>query len=281
MKNKIQTHYGSDDLLEKIKNALEKAGKNPDKLALKDLSVIDQLHTGGHLASMELAEKARIKQNMKILDAGCGIGGTSRLLAKKFNSNLIGIDLVEKFIDAAEFLTKSTGLGHRVKFLQMSIPETSFEDDSFDCIWCQHTLMNIDDKHAAFTEFSRILKPGGILVLHEIIRGNNTDAEIYFPVPWADRPYLSFLISMEKTVSMLEDSGFELNFYEDQTKQAKQWWNKVKAAAKKNVDNPRPLGPHIIFGENGKLFGKTMSSNLDENLIKVVAAVYFNKKSVK
>ncbi len=277
MKDKIETHYGSENLLEKIKIGLEKAGKNPDKLELKDLSVIDQLHTGGHIATLLLAEKAELNrmQGIKILDAGCGIGGTSRLLSKEFNCSVTGIDLVDKFIDTAKFLTNSTGLGDNIDFMQMNVLETSFADNSFDCIWCQHTLMNIEDKASAFSEFKRILKPKGKLVLHEIVKGNNNNGKIHLPVPWADSPHLSFLNSMEETISMLHDTGFSEEFHADHTEQAKIWWNKVKSATEKTGGKTRPLGPHIIFGENGKFFGQTMAANLNENLIRVVAAVYF------
>jgi len=276
VKNKIETHYGSDDLLEKIRKGLEKAGKNPDKLELKDLAVIDQLHTGGHLASLMLAEKANIDQSMEILDAGCGIGGTSRLLSKEFKCRATGIDLVSKFIDAAEFLTKSTGMEKNNKFFQMSIFETSFADNSFDCIWCQHILMNIKEKESAFSEFKRLLKPGGVLVLHEVIKGENKNENIHLPVPWADRPSLSFLISQKEMNALADDAGFESQFNQDQTEEAKIWWNKIKSVTEKAAGKTRPLGPHIIFGENGKFFSRTMTANLNENMIKVMAAVYCN-----
>ncbi len=272
----METHYGSDDLLKKIKKGLEKAGKNPDKLELKDLAVIDQLHTGGHIASLKLAEKAGLKREMKILDAGCGIGGTSRLLSKQFNCSVTGIDLVEKFIDAAKFLTKSTGMEKNIIFFPMSILATSFADNSFDCIWCQHTLMNIKEKASAFSEFKRLLKPGGILVLHEVIKGKNQDDKIHLPVPWADSPSLSFLISKKEMNKFAEDAGFVSEFNQDQTEQAKIWWHKVKSVTEKAAGKTRPLGPHIIFGKNGKFFGQTMTANLNENIIKVIAAVYCN-----
>ncbi len=274
MKDEIVIHYGSDNLLEKIKQGLTKAGKNPERLEIKDLSTIDQLHTGGHIASLMLAEKAHLSKGAKVLDAGCGIGGASRLLSKNFNCRVTGIDIVKTFIDAAEFLTKSTGMTDKIKFIQMSVLETSFEDNSFDCIWCQHTLMNIKEKKEALSEFHRLLKPGGILVLHEITKGKNNNGTIHLPVPWAAKPSLSFLVSSDAITSMLDKIGFTSQFYIDQTEDAKIWWNKVKSAMEKADRKPRPLGPHIIFGENGKCFGRTMSLNLNEGLIEVISAIY-------
>ncbi len=45
-------------------------------------------------------------------------------------------------------------------------------------------------------------------------------------------------------------------------------------AAKKNKGTPKPLGVHIIFGENGKFFGKNMTANFKENRIGLVEAIY-------
>lgn len=279
MENKIETHYGSANLLDKIKHGLEKAGKDTDALELKDLSIIDQLHTGGHIASIFLAEKADLHQGTKVLDAGCGIGGSSRLLAEKFKCSVTGIDLVEQFIDTAEFLTKSTGITGDINFSQVSILKTPFEDNFFDCIWCQHTLMNIQDKEAAFLEFKRLLRPDGVFVMHEVVQGENSHDKIHLPVPWADRHSLSFLNSWEETDSLLNSMGFICKFQSDQTQQAKIWWHKVKTATEKIAGRDRPLGPHIIFGDNGKFFGNTMTANLDEHMIKVVMAIYCNKKA--
>lgn len=273
MNREIKAHYGSDDLAAKIFESLAKAGKEPDNLELKDLSVIDQLHTGGHLSTLELARKVGISKEHIVLDAGCGIGGSSRLLAQTFGCKVTGVDLTPSFIDVAEQLAKSTRTSDLVSFVCADILNTSFLNNSFDVIWCQHTLMNINEKSAAFAEFRRVLKVGGIVVLHEIIKGNGED--IYLPVPWAATPDISLLISMKQMDKLIVDNGFSCRFLEDRTDQAKMWWDKVYAATQKRANlPPAPLGPHIIFGDNGKLFGQTMSKNVNEGRIKLIEGVY-------
>ncbi|MBF0209473.1 MAG: methyltransferase domain-containing protein [Desulfamplus sp.] len=281
----ITAHYGSDDLVTKIFNALVKAGKDTKNLELKDLSVIDQLHTGGHLATIELAKRASISKGDKVLDAGCGIGGTSRILAKEFGCDVTALDLTPQFIDAAKELTLATKLTSNISFICKDITNTALLDNYFDCIWCQHTLMNIKDKAAAFSEFQRVLKPGGFLVFHEIVKGDgdlkssNDQQEIYLPVPWASCPEISFLISLEEMEQIASKNGFTPTFIEDRTQNAKSWWQKVKSVALKNINSPPPpLGAHIIFGDNGRLFGNTMTQNLDEGRIKMVEALYVAQK---
>lgn len=270
MDKNIENHYSSGDLELKIRVALELAGKDPDHLELKDISIIDQLHTGGHLATQALGERCGLASTDKVLDAGCGIGGSSRFLGENFNSSVTGIDLVEVFVRVAQMLTQATGLEDKVSFAQGDLQNLDVDDNTFDVVWCQHTLMNISDKQKTFKEFYRVLKPGGRLILHEIVQKEKGD--IHLPVPWADSHRISFLETKGNLIAMAKETGFTPDFINDSTDKAKRWWQKVLAATPKEGTPPRPLGPHIIFGTNGKEFGRTMTANLHENRIGLLEA---------
>lgn len=272
MAAQVTDHYTSDNLEARIVQGLKNAGKDLSGLTLKDLSVIDQLHTGGHLATLSLAKAAGLASGMTVLDAGCGIGGTTRLLAEQFGCKVIGIDLMEIFVSAAQTLTAATGLTESTRFIQGNVCSMPFDDGEFDCVWSQHTLMNIQDKEAVFKEFFRVLKPGGLLVLHEVFKGS--DIPLQLPVPWADTHAISFLEPWDTALKRLTGMGMSCQASNDLTGQARTWWQKVKEAALKSGDKPRPLGPHIVFGENGKHFGSTMSANLDNQCIQVMEAVF-------
>jgi len=276
METEINQHYGSENLCTHIFTALTQAGKNTDNLQLKDLAVIDQLHTGGHLATLELARTTALSPGAAVLDAGCGIGGSSRLLARECGFKVTGMDLVTDFIEVAEKLTRSTGLEDDITYIQGNIVDTGLASSSFDAVWCQHTLMNIDDKDAVFKEFRRLLKPGGLMVLHEIVQGANVP--IHLPVPWAAHEDISVLLPWSDMEALILEHNFTCQLAEDRTDQAKKWWKRVKAAFEKNAATPSPLGPHIIFGNNGKFFGNTMSANLDEDRIRLMEAVYIKKE---
>ncbi len=277
MEKKIIAHYGSRSLGDKIQNALKQAGKDLNNLKTKDLAIIDQLHTGGHMATLELAKKAEITPDMHILDAGCGIGGASRLLAEKYHCRVSGVDLVADFVDTARMLTCATALQQKIDFRQKDLLDLPFFEETFDCIWSQHSLMNIQDKERLFEHLSRLLKPGGRIVLHEVVQGSNSP--IHLPVPWADALEISILETQEKMLSLLENLGFSSLYHQDCTEQAKNWWIKVKAANEKSKAAPRPLGPHLIFGDNGFLFGSTMTRNLDEDRIRIMEGVFLKSKS--
>ncbi|WP_457553774.1 class I SAM-dependent methyltransferase [Desulfobacula sp.] len=271
MESKIKKHYNSDNLTQTIKTALIKSGKDLSALELKDLSPIDQIHTGGAVASINLLKKASLSHNTKILDAGCGIGGSSRLLAHKFGYQVVGIDLADKFIEAATFLTQITGLEKNVIFQQGSILEMPFEDHYFDAVLCQHVLMNIKNKPRAVKEFFRVLKPGGKLIIHEITKGKND--HLIFPVPWAKEPAISFLEPWETLSSFLEKQGFESLFSSDETAAAIALWEKINTIRQTKKPRPNALGLDLVFGGMAKFFGRNMHANFSSNAICLVEAI--------
>ena len=271
----VEEHYHSDNLTGKIKKALAGAGKELSDLETKDLAGVDQLHTGGAKATIELINRTGLVPDAEVLDAGCGTGGSSRLLAEKFKARVTGIDLSWQFIRTAKFLTRCTKLEDRVCFHQGSVLCLPFEDQSFDAVLCQHMLMNIQDKHTAIKEFYRVLKPGGKLIIHEITRG--TGKEPVFPVPWAGEPDISFLEPWQKISSIISRCGFMAGFHENRTGFALEWWEKAASAASRNPPAPDRMGPGIVFGENAQFFAVNMRHNFQENSICLVEAVF--KKS--
>ena len=272
MESQVKDHYNSDNLTDNIKNTLIKAGKDLSNLDPKEISIIDQFHTGGAPASIKLLKKTNLNPDALVLDAGCGIGGSSRLMAEQFNCKVIGVDLVQKFIEAADFLTQCTGLENKTKFKQGSILELEFADNSFDAVLCQHVLMNIKDKAAAIKEFFRVLKPGGKLILHEVTRGTS-NTELYLPVPWASKASISFLEPWEKLADILENQGFKILIYSDESDAALEWNERVKKANQKRVFNPQDFGPGLIFGDNAQFFAKNMCQNLKENVVCLIETV--------
>lgn len=271
MESRVSDHYNADELADKIQDALVRAGKDIERLNLKDLAPIDHLHTGGLPSSLSTLETAGIEPGSKVLDAGCGIGGTSRLLAQKFKCVVSGIDLASQFIDAANFLTRCTGLEQKIIFHQGSILDMPFEDQSFDIIVCQHILMNIKDKDKAAREFGRVLKKGGRLILNEITKGEGNDMK--YPVPWASSPDISFLVPWESMLTILESAGLSKVGISDKTAFATKWWEKVKKNAANNQGAPSPLNPKLIFGDNAKFFGPHMHHNFENNAICLIEAV--------
>src|SRR5262249_56354153 len=77
----IVGHYGAEDLVNRIMRALAAAGYNTVSPTVEMLNLIDQVQGGGLNSTKVQAEMAGVEKDMRILDAGCGVGGSSRYLA--------------------------------------------------------------------------------------------------------------------------------------------------------------------------------------------------------
>merc|ERR1719183_2905205 len=103
----------------------------------------------------------------KILDVGCGIGGTSRYLANKLKdkgTEVTGITLSPKQVQRATELAAERGLNN-VEFKVMDALKMDFPDNSIDLVWGCESGEHMPDKKAYVEEMTRVLKPGGTLVI--------------------------------------------------------------------------------------------------------------------
>lgn len=113
----------------------------------------------------KLVELIELQSGMKILDAGCGMGGSSIYLAKKFHANVIGITLSQKQVDIARQQCQSENINHVEFKIEDALALNSFADNSFDIIWSLESCEQFYDKNLFIEQAFRVLKPGGKLML--------------------------------------------------------------------------------------------------------------------
>ena len=97
-----------------------------------------------------------------VLDVGCGIGGSSRILARDFGFDVTGITISPQQVARATELTTE---GVTAKFAVDDAMALSFPDASFDVVWSIEAGPHMPDKAVFARELLRVLKPGGILVV--------------------------------------------------------------------------------------------------------------------
>jgi ubiquinone/menaquinone biosynthesis C-methylase UbiE len=102
-----------------------------------------------------------------------------------------GIDLTEAFCEAAKVLSDWVGLGDRVAFHHGDATDLPFEDDRFDAAMTIHVAMNIAAKDKVYEHAKRVVKPGGVFAVYDVLQGEGGD--VVFPFPWAREPSISHL----------------------------------------------------------------------------------------
>merc|ERR1719247_2025827 len=101
----------------------------------------------------------------KVLDVGCGIGGTSRYIAKKFpEASVTGITISPEQQLRATQLASERGIPN-AKFELCDALDMKYEDNSFDLVWACESGEHMPEKEKYVQEMARVLKPGGRIVI--------------------------------------------------------------------------------------------------------------------
>jgi ubiquinone/menaquinone biosynthesis C-methylase UbiE len=264
--NAINKHYGISGILNSILDALESSGKDLESLQPEDLSPVDEFHTRGKESTLELVKLAQFEPHHQVLDVGCGLGGSARHIAHQHGCSVVGIDLTDEYIDVAKKLTEFVKLSDKVTFKQGSALELPFPSDNFDIVWTEHTQMNIANKKQFYGELSRVLKPKGRLVFHDVFFGDVKNP--HYPTPWAKHEEISSLCTQEEAKTAIEKSNLSINEWIDKSKLSQEFF---KGMLKKiEEDGPPPLGFHLLMGETAKIKLQNLARNLEENRTSVV-----------
>ena len=258
----VARHYHSGHLLKRISDGCAALDLTPP-IAHDALAPVDEFHIGGRRATEPFVESLKLSKGSRVLDLGCGLGGPARFVAATTGAHVTGIDLTPEFVEAGRALTEWTGLAGQIELVEGSILELPFEDVSMDAAYMIHVGMNIADKAGIAREAARVLKPGGIFAIYDVMQVGTGQME--YPAPWASSEDQSALAPPETYEAALKSVGFEVGERIDRTAFAKQFFAEL-AAAQANAEGPPPLGLHLIMGDDTALKVRHMVQNIKAGL---------------
>ena len=99
-----------------------------------------------------------------VLDVGCGIGGSARILARDYGFDVLAISISPAQIARARELTPAD-LAPRCRFAVMDALHLAVPDASFDAVWSVEASPHMPDKQRYVDELLRVLKPGGLVAV--------------------------------------------------------------------------------------------------------------------
>lgn len=149
--------------------------------------------TRGHAHSLirmneVLAEAIGIRPGQRVLDAGCGVGGSAIWLARTLQVEVVGITPVASQVERARRFAAQQDVSDGVTFAGQDYTRTNFADSSFDVVWAVESVCHSAQKEQFFREARRVLRPGGRLGIVEYVRAHR-------PYPPGDEDLLSSWLS--------------------------------------------------------------------------------------
>jgi SAM-dependent methyltransferase len=187
-------------------------------------------------------------EGLDLLDAGCGEGYMSRLLAER-GARGAGVDVSDSLIEYARTHKDADRLG--LKYAVAGLEDLPYEDDSFDVAVCNHVLSDVSDPAAAIRELGRVLRSRGrlvILMLHPCFYTAHAERDASGSIPVAayfsersvDQPFVVAGIespdvahmgfrSLEFYSTVLADAGFAIERLTEphpspSTIASSEWW---------------------------------------------------------
>jgi ubiquinone/menaquinone biosynthesis C-methylase UbiE len=123
-----------------------------------------------HEAQIEMERKLgqtlKLPIESKVLDAGCGWSPVARTLTQEFGYDVIGVDLIEKRLRGGKQLSEKLNMSH-MDLVNGNYHNLPFADASFDGVYTMETIVHAHSLDKVLSEFYRILKPRGKVVLFE------------------------------------------------------------------------------------------------------------------
>jgi len=124
---------------------------------------------GGEAETSRAMALANLQKSvpLRIADIGCGTGASALQLARSLNAEITAVDFLPQFIEVLKANVEAEGLSEKIKPLICSMEQLPFAEEEYDVLWSEGAIYNMGFEKGV-NEWSRFLKPGGILVVSEI-----------------------------------------------------------------------------------------------------------------
>jgi arsenite methyltransferase len=168
-------------------------------------------HPGGPDMTLRTVHAMGLAPGASVLDLGCGVGSTARLLATEMGLEVIGIDLSEANVARAQ---REAG-NAAITFVQADAHCLPFADNTFDGVLGECVLSLFADEGRVLGEIHRVLKPGGRLGITDM--AVNAELPADFCDAAAGWACLTGALNKDSYRQLFERNGFEVVAIDDET----------------------------------------------------------------
>jgi len=166
-----------------------------------------------------LAHMMGLKEGMKVLDVGCGVGGPAREMVKFTGANVVGLNNNDYQIERATRYAMKEGLADKLSFTKGDFMQMSFPDNSFDAVYAIEATVHAPSLEGIYSQIFRVLKPGGVFGVYEWLmtdaydNDNTQHRDIRLGIEQGNG--ISNMEKVEVALKAMKDAGFEMELHED------------------------------------------------------------------
>jgi len=198
-----------------------------------------------------LVEKAGISNGAKILDVGCGVGGSSIWMAENLGAATVGITISAVQVEIARKLAKEKSVNS--KFLLMNAEEMQF-DETFDVVWLVAAATHFLDQEKFIKLATKSLDTGGKFVIFDWMLDESVTDMLNdrYVKPVAEKMLLSSLYPLSRYIKCFIDNSYRIIYSEDVTDHTIKTWDHALSVITK-LGNIK-LAAHITKEETLEIF---------------------------
>lgn len=166
-----------------------------------------------------LAHKMNIKENMKVLDVGCGVGGPAREICRFTDCNIVGLNNNDYQIEKANLYAKKYNLADKLSFVKGDFMQMEFEPETFDAVYAIEATVHAPVLEGVYAEIYKVLKPGGTFGVYEWVMtdayddNNPEHRKVAYGIEVGDG--IPKMYPKSVAVEALQNVGFEIEFQKD------------------------------------------------------------------
>jgi len=139
---------------------------------LWELLMGEQIHIGGLTSSLDLADRAGIKEGWHGVDLCCCTGAGMRFLTRfRKTARMTGVDATRSVLDLGRKRNAEEGMADRITFVEANVCTSGLPAAKYDFVWGEDAWCYVEDKTKLVAEAARITKPQGLIAFTDWMEG--------------------------------------------------------------------------------------------------------------
>ncbi len=185
--------------------------------------------------ALELLRWGEVEKAGRILDAGCGVGGSARLLAQLYDAEVLGCTLSPVQAEQGRKYNEAAGLSDKVEIKAQDMMSLLAADGPFNLVWSMESAEHIREKQELLGLFHSLLEPGGRLLMatwfHRPLPPALSSKEKKLLEGIYQYYHLPPMVSIPELEAMAKAGGFEQVKTADWTNAVAPFWGAVMRSA--------------------------------------------------